>query len=45
MDKLKKLTEEYLKLSDKCDGTSETFAALHPLAEDLADRVKDLQLK
>ena len=40
MDKLKKLTEEYLKLSDKCDGTSETF----PLAEDLADRVKDLQL-
>ena len=44
MDKLKKLTEEYLKLSDKCDGTSETFAALHPLAEDLADRVKDLQL-
>lgn len=43
MDKLKKLTEEYLKLRDKCDGTSETFAALQPLAADLANRIKDLQ--
>ena len=43
MDKLKKLTKEYLKLNNKCNGTRETFAALHPLAADLANRVKDLQ--
>lgn len=43
MDKLKKLTAEYFALEDKCDGTAETFAALHPLAKDLAKRAKDFQ--
>lgn len=45
MDKLKQLTVEYFALEGKCDGTTETFAALHPLAKDLAERVKDLQHK
>ena len=45
MDKLKQLTIEYFALEGKCDGTAETFAALHPLARDLAERVKDLQHK
>lgn len=45
MDKLKQLTVEYFALEGKCDGTADTFAALHPLAKDLAERVKDLQHK
>lgn len=45
MDKLKQLTVEYFALESKCDGTADTFAALHPLVKDLAERVKDLQHK
>ncbi|KAB4605891.1 hypothetical protein GMD88_10680 [Pseudoflavonifractor sp. BIOML-A6] len=45
MNELKKLASEYFMLEDKCDGTAKTFAALHPLAEDLAKRVEDLQRK
>lgn len=42
MDELKKLTTEYFAIQSKCDGRSETFDALHPLAKDLAARVKNL---
>ena len=45
MNELKKLVAEYLALEGKCDGTAETFAALHPLADDLTKRVKGLQCK
>lgn len=45
MDELKKLVAEYYALIGKCDGTAKTFAALHPLADDLAKRTKDLQRK
>lgn len=45
MNELKKLVTEYFALEGKCDGTTETFAALHPLAQDLAKRIKDLQRK
>lgn len=45
MNELKKLVTEYFALEGKCDGTAETFATLHPLAQDLAKRVKDLQRK
>lgn len=45
MNELKKLVTEYFALEGKCDGTAKTFAALHPLANDLAKRVKDLQRK
>ncbi len=43
MNELKKLAAEYFLLEDKCDGTAATFAALYPLAKDLAKRVKGLQ--
>lgn len=42
MNELKKLVAEYFTLKGKCDGTAETFAALHPLAKDLAKRAEDL---
>ena len=45
MNELKKLTAEYFELEGKCDGSSETFAALYPLAKDLAERVRELQCK
>ncbi len=45
MNELKKLVAEYFVLEGKCDGTAETFAALHPLAKDLVERVKNLQRK
>lgn len=45
MNELKKLIAEYFALEGKCDGTTKTFAVLHPLAKDLAKRVKNLQCK
>lgn len=45
MNELKKLVAEYFTLKGKCDGTAETFAALHPLAKDLAKRAEDLWRK
>ena len=41
MEKLKEMAAEYLELESRCDGKAETFKALHPLAQDLARRVKD----
>lgn len=40
MNELRKLTAEYFSIEDKCDGTAETFAALHGSARDLELRVK-----
>lgn len=42
MNELKKLAAEYFELEARCDGTAETFVALHPLATDLEKRVKKL---
>jgi len=43
MSELKKLASEYFLLEDKCDGTAETFATLHPYVKDLEKRVEDFR--
>ena len=45
MNELKKLAAEFFSIENQCDGTAETFKALHPLVANLEKRVKDYQLK